>query len=194
MTEVHGHGEDPAAEYDQRPDGEPDERLDAADLTEDPRLDSEALCLCAVLWSPPATARTVVELLVAEDFTRPAHRDLLGLIATELRHGRPHDPASIAAVLTRQGTGHHSGLVAKALADATAAGATPESAGHHAVHVVSAAYRRGFHTAAAALAQAAAQLPEHELFPHLVQVGRAQRAATERLQHVTTALDTSHTL
>jgi replicative DNA helicase len=194
MTEVHGHGEDPAAEYDQRPGGEPDERLDAADLTEDPRLDSEALCLCAVLWSTPATARTVVELLVVEDFDRPAHRDLLGLIATELRHGRPHDPASIAAVLTRRGSGHHSGLVAKALADATAAGATPESAGHHAVHVVSAAYRRSFHTAAAALAQAAEQLPEHELFPHLVQVGRAQRAATDRLQHVTTALDTSHTL
>jgi replicative DNA helicase len=186
MTEVHGHGEEPAAEY--------DDRLDADDLTEDPRLDSEALCLCAVLWSTPATARTVLEHLVVEDFTRPAHRDLLELINDQLRHGRPHDPASIAAVLTRQGSGHHGPLVARALADATAAGAAPESAGHHAVHVVSAAYRRSFHTAAAGLAQAAAQLPEHELFLHLVQVGRAQRAATERLQHVTTALDTSHTL
>lgn len=136
----------------------------------------------------------MVDQLQAADFARPAHRDLLELIATEVERGRPHDPASIAAVLTRQGTGHHSGLVAKALADATAAGAAPESAGHHAVHVVSAGYRRSFHTAAAALAQAAAQLPEHELFPHLVQVGRAQRAATERLQRITADLDTSHTL
>lgn len=172
---------------------EVDERLHAADLTEDPRLDSEALCLCAVLWSTPVSARTVVELLVAADFDRPAHRDLLELVREQLQQGRPHDPASIAAVLTRRGTGHHGSLVARALADATAAGAAPESAGHHAVHVVAAAYRRSFHAAAAGLAQAAEQLGEHELFPHLVHLGRAQRAATERLQHVTTALDTSHT-
>ncbi len=186
MSEVHEHGEPPAAEL--------DERLHVEDLLEDPRLDSEALCLCAVLWSTPATARTVLAHLVASDFDRPVHRDLLEVISTELEHGRPHDPASVAAVFTRRGTGHHGRLVARALADATAAGAAPESAGHHAVHVVSAAYRRGFHAAAAGLAQAAEQLGEAELFPHLVQVGRAQRAATERLHRVTAALDTSRTV
>jgi hypothetical protein len=51
---------------------EPDERLDAGDLTEDPRLDSEALCLCGVLWSTATTAGPVVEVLAAGDFTRPA--------------------------------------------------------------------------------------------------------------------------
>ena len=179
-------------EYDR--DLEVDERLHAEDLTEDPRLDAEALCLCAVLWSTPAAARVVLEHLVVEDFDRPAHRDLVAIITEQLQHNQPHDPASIAAVLTRQGTGHHGHLVAKALADATAAGAAPESAGHHAVHVVSASYRRGFLAADAGLAQAAAELAEDDLFPHLVAVGRAQRAATERLQAITAALDTSHTL
>ena len=179
-------------EYDR--DLEVDERLHAEDLTEDPRLDAEALCLCAVLWSTPAAARVVLEHLVVEDFDRPAHRDLVAIITEQLQHNQPHDPASIAAVLTRQGTGHHGHLLAKALADATAAGAAPESAGHHAVHVVSASYRRGFLAADAGLAQAAAELAEDDLFPHLVAVGRAQRAATERLQAITAALDTSHTL
>ncbi|UZJ26895.1 DNA helicase (plasmid) [Rhodococcus antarcticus] len=173
---------------------EVDERLDAGDLIEDPRLDSEALCLCGVLWSTAAAAGPVVELLAAGDFTRPAHGALFTLIAEQLRRGRPQDPASIAAVITGQGTGAHQGsLLTRALADATAAGATPESAGHHAVNVLSAAYRRSFHTAAAALAQAAGQLPTDALFDHLVAIGRTQRTATERLQHAATALDSSRT-
>ena len=84
-------------------DLEVDERLHAEDLTEDPRLDSEAVCLCAVLWSTPDAARVVLEHLVAEDLDRPAHRGRVAIIAEQLQHSRPHDPASIAAVLTRQG-------------------------------------------------------------------------------------------
>lgn len=57
--------------------------------------------------------------------------------------------------------------------------------------VVTAGYRRGFHAAATAIAQAARQLPVDELFSHLVAVGRAQRTATERWQHISTALDAS---
>jgi replicative DNA helicase len=173
---------------------EPDERLDAGDFTEDPRLDSEALCLCGVLWSTPTAARRVAEVLRASDFTRPAHGALFTLVATQLQQQRPHDPASIAAVITGQGAGaHHGGLLTRALADATAAGATPESAGHHAHNVLRAAYRRSFHTAAVALAQAAEQLPTDALFDHLVDVGRAQRTATERLQQATIVLDSSGT-
>jgi replicative DNA helicase len=173
---------------------EPDERLDAGDLTEDPRLDSEALCLCGVLWSTPTAAARVVGVLQATDFTRPAHSALFTLIADQLQRGRPHDPASIAAVITGQGAGaHQGGLLTRALADATAAGATPEATGHHAVNVLADAYRRSFHTAALALTQAAEQLPTDALFDHLVTVGRAQRTATERLQHAATVLDSSRT-
>ncbi len=35
---------------------------------------------------------------------------------------------------------------------------------------------------------AAEQLPQDQLFEHLVRIGRAQRAATERLCTITTAL------
>jgi len=72
--------------------------------------------------------------------------------------------------------------------DATMAGSPPEAAGHYAIAVASAAYRRGFHTAAAALAQAAEQLPQDQLFDHLVSIGREQRIATEHLHRIQTAL------
>ena len=189
MTSPDGH---PVLEDD--PGAELDERLHVEDLTEDPRLDSEALCLCGLMWSTPAAAARVVDLLQADDFTRPAHAALFEILATELQHGRPADPASVAAVLTHQGARHHGGLVARALAAATTAGAAPEATGHHAVNVVTTAYRRSFHTAAAGLAQAAEQLPTDELFDHLVDTGRHQRTATERLQHLRITLDTSRTV
>ena len=175
---------------------EPDDRLHAHDLTDDPRLDSEALLLCGLLWSTSGEARRVVDLLEAGDFARPAHATLFELVAEQVREGRPHDPASIAAALTHQGAAarDHGGLVARALAGATTAGAAPESTGHHAVTVVTTAYRRSFHTAATRLAQAAEQLPTDELFAHLVDVGRAQRTATQRLAHLRSTLDTSRTL
>jgi replicative DNA helicase len=170
--------------------GEADERLHAGDFTEDPRLDSEALCLCAVLWSTPAAAGQVVGVLDATDFVRAEHAALFGVIADEVTHRRPHDPASIAAVITHRGSGsHHAALLTGALAAATTAGATPESARHHAINVATAAYRRSFHTAAAAMTQAAEQLPTADLFDHLVDVGRAQRTATERLARLRTTLD-----
>jgi replicative DNA helicase len=173
---------------------EPDSRLHAEDLLEDPRLDSEALCLCGLLWSTPGAARRVVDLLEAGDFDRPAHAALFQLVADEVREGRPHDPASIAAALTHQGAQDPGGLMAKALAAATTAGAAPESTGHHAVTVATTAYRRSFHTAATALTQAAEQLPTDELFDHLVDIGRAQRTATQRLQHLRSTLATSRTV
>lgn len=173
---------------------EVDDRLHAGDLIEDPRLDSEALCLCGLLWSTAAGTRQVVDLLRAGDFIRPMHAALFELLADQLDQGRPHDPASIAAVITHQGTrAHHAGLLGKALADVIGAGATPESVAHHAITVATAGYRRSFHAAATAMTQAAEQLPTAELFAHLLDIGRTQRTATERLHHLHTTLDTSRT-
>jgi hypothetical protein len=64
----------------------------------------------------------------------------------------------------------------------------PEAVGHYAITVVCAAYRRGFHAAAASLTDAAEQLPQDQLFPHLVSIGRAQRRATQRLGAITSTL------
>lgn len=78
--------------------------------------------------------------------------------------------------------------LARTLTQATMAGSPPEAAGHYAIAVVSAAYRRGFHTAAAALAQAAERLPQDQLFEHLVSISRERRTATAHLHLIQTAL------
>ncbi len=169
-------------------DGE--EPIEVGDLLDDPRTDAEALCLCALLWSPADIAETVSALLSAGDFTRVAYGELFEAIATQVRSGAPHDPASIASALTQGGktAGHHGEQLVRALTQATMAGGPPEAAGHYAIAVVSAAYRRGFHTAAASMTEAAERLPQDALFEHLVTIGRAQRTATQRLSRISAAL------
>jgi len=135
-------------------------------------------------------ARTITTALTADDFHRPVYGELFVTIAGQVAAGAPHDPASIAAALTQAGktAGHRGTQLARALTQAVMAGSPPEAAGHYAITVASAAYRRSFHTAAAALTQAAEQLPQDQLFAHLVSIGRDQRAATERLQTMTDTL------
>lgn len=151
--------------------------------------------MCAVLWSRPEDVSPVVDALSRADFDRAVYGELFDIIATEVRDGRLHDPASIAGVLTQTGriAGHHGHQLGRALSEVTMAGGAPEAAGHYAITVVAAAYRRGFHTAAASLTEAAEQLPQDQLFEHLVSIGRAQRAATERLRTITTALSADET-
>ena len=176
--------------YDAALDDPAGDVIEAADLLDDPRTDAEALCLCSLLWSPSDAARGVTTALAAGDFYRPLYAELFTVIAEQVATGIPHDPASIAAALTQAGklAGYRGEQLARALTQASMAGSHPESAGHYALAVVSAAYRRGFHGAAAAMSQAAEQLPQDQLFEHLVSVGREQRTATERLQRLQAAL------
>lgn len=176
--------------YDAALDGSDFDTIETGDLLDDPRTDAEALFLCALLWSVAPAARTITTALAGSDFDRPIYGELFDIIAEQVRAGTPHDPASIAAALTQAGrtAGHHGEQLARALTQATMAGSPPEAAGHYAVAVISAAYRRGFHAAAASLTAAAAQLPQDQLFDHLLQTGRAQRAATERLHTLTATL------
>ncbi len=108
----------------------------------------------------------------------------------QIEAGTPHDPASVAAALTQTGraAGHRGTQLSRALSDATMAGGAPEAVGHYAITVVCAAYRRGFHAAANSLTEAAEQLPQDQLFPHLVSIGRAQRTATQRLADISSVL------
>ena len=158
---------------------------------QDPRTDIEALCLYALLWANIAGVTAVTDLLEPRDFHDPTHAELFALVADQVRTGRPHDPASLAASLTDTGqaAGHHGTQLTQGLTRATAAGATPEAAGHYALAVATAAYRRGFHTAATALTQGAQQLPTNDLFNHLLTIGRERRTATTRLEQLRDALD-----
>ncbi len=121
---------------------------------------------------------------------RPIYGELFAVIAGQVTAGIPHDPASIAAALTEAGTtaGHHGVQLRYALTQATLSGAMAASAAHYARSVISAAYRRGFHRAAAALAHAAAELPQDQLFTHLLGIGCEQRTATLRLTHISGTL------
>ncbi len=152
--------------------GEP---IEVGDLLDDPRTDVEALCLCALLWSATDVASDVSDLLCSTDFDRGVYGELFEVITGQVRTGAPHDPASIAATLTQSGRtgGHRGARLTRALSEATIAGAVPETVGHYAVAVLSAAYRRSFHLAARSLAAAAAeQLPQDLLFEHLLSIGK----------------------
>jgi replicative DNA helicase len=163
---------------------------DPGDLLDDPRTDVEALCLSALLWTTSADALRVIGVLGAHDFDRPVYGSLFGVIATQVQAGKPHDPACISAALAEGGhtAGHRGVQLTRALSEVTAAGGVPQAAPHYALAVASAAYRRGFHTAAASMTQAAAELAQDMLFDHLLSIGREQRAATERLHHVAAVL------
>jgi replicative DNA helicase len=176
--------------YDVAGDDPGDSTIEAGDLLDDPRTDAEALCLCSLLWSSSGVARTITDALTPNDFERPVYGELFTVIAAQIEARKPHDPASIAAALTQAGKpGTHRGTqLARALSDTTMAGSPPEAAGHYAITVVAAAYRRSFHAAAASMTQAAAELAQDMLFEHLVSIGRGQRAATVRLDRITTAL------
>ncbi len=114
--------------YDVALDEAAGDSIQVGDLLEDPLTDAEALCLCSLLWSPAPTARAITTTLSSGDFHRPVYGELFDTIAEQVAAGVPHDPASIAAVLTQAGkTAGHRGTQ---LARATMAGSPPEAVGH----------------------------------------------------------------
>lgn len=167
-------------------DADPADQIRADDLAEDPREDIEALCLCALLWAPADTAARIVDVLEHTDFHRPIYTELYDVIAELVRAKAPHGTAMVFAKLEQDGRlgGHAGQRLAKALTDVTLAGADGIAAGHYAHAVIRRAYRRGFHDAAQSLAQAAATLPEDQLFEHMVTLGTERRAATRRLASI----------
>ena len=148
----------------------------------DPRTDPESLTLCALMWSvDTAAAIRVTDALVPADFSEPPYAELFTVIAELVTTGGPHDPASVAAVLHRAGGGQKDAPLRRALADVVTADAPAVSAVHYADIVLSQSYRRSFHITGQRLVQAAEQGPEDELFDYMVQLGRRQRAAWQRL-------------
>ena len=73
-------------------EGDVEEPIEVGDLLDDPQTDVEALCLCAVLWSPAATARHVVDLLARTDFFRALYGEVFELIREQVSAVAPHDP------------------------------------------------------------------------------------------------------
>jgi len=64
-------------------------------------------CACARCCGPAATWPRGSSSLTAGDFLSPARGERFTLVGAQVRAGCPHDPASIASVITTAGGGHH---------------------------------------------------------------------------------------
>ncbi|WP_182348729.1 DnaB-like helicase N-terminal domain-containing protein [Tomitella gaofuii] len=148
-----------------------------------PELDTEAMMLCAALWSRDHHRNAAIAALVAaNDFERPAHATIYTYWCLQVATHRPHDAASLSAQLLDAGADAAPRSVHTALRAVTTLGAEPGAIGEHAVNVVTAAYRRSYLSVAESLAHAATAAPTAELFPIMVEHGRRQRAAARRLE------------
>lgn len=152
-----------------------------------PATDPEALLLCALMWSAHTGGvstedQRITAIVTGDDFDTVAYRRLFVVIAALVAAGEPYDPASVTAAFMRSGSGGAKDApLLRRLNEVITAGADGFTATHYADIVLSQSYRRSYRTVAAAIVQAAEELPEEYLFDHLVEYGRAQRALWKRL-------------
>ena len=152
-----------------------------------PATDPEALLLSALMWSnhpdgPTTETRRIVATVTATDFDSAAYARLYEVIAALVAAGEQHDPASVTHALARAGSGGPTGdSLRHRLTGVATAGGHAAAAVHYADMVLSQAYRRSYRTVGDAIAQAAEELPEEQLFDHMVERGRTQRALWNRL-------------
>ncbi|MEU2229086.1 DnaB-like helicase N-terminal domain-containing protein [Streptomyces sp. NPDC018347] len=146
-------------------------------------LDVEAQLLCSLLWAPAESAKRAVAALTSADFYRPVNAALFTAISELALAGKPHNSAHVFTTLQQEGrtSGHLGKQLTKALTDISTIGVPSAELEHKIAAVLTQAYRRGFREAARSLAQAAEELPEDQLFEHLLGIGRERRAASQRL-------------
>ncbi|OXM18382.1 DNA helicase [Rhodococcus erythropolis] len=149
-------------------------------------MDVEAQLLCSLLWAPADRATSVTAALTHADFYRPILAELFTVIADLVTAGKPHNGAYVLSALQQAGrAGGQSGKqLTTVLTDITTIGIPSGELEHYVGAVLSQAYRRGFRDAAQSLTQAAVELPEDQLFEHLLSIGRERRAAFERLNTI----------
>ena len=152
------------------------------DYADDLHNDVEALFLCALLWAPRAAAQHAIGILEPTDFARPIHREFFSLITRLIAGGAPHNAVMVGSELEQSGdlAGHLGSERSRHLANLATLGAEHTAVDHYARAVFSQAYRRSFASAATALTQAAQELPADQLYEHMCEIGRRQRALTER--------------
>lgn len=169
------------------PDTPPPEDTDAQERPDyDPRHDSEALLLSAMLWAGQRgdlePVRSAIEVVTAGDFYRPHYAKLFSLIAQRCNNGKPTDSATAVARLSALGT--RDGMPARDAYDLMATLLNLQAqdllAREYAEQVLSMSYRRQFQRMVADLSQIAAEAPEDALFEHLVVIGKQQRTAWQR--------------
>jgi acyl-coenzyme A thioesterase PaaI-like protein len=125
--------------------------------------DAETVFVGTLIWSSPADAAAVLELVADDDLEQPALSVIVAAIRRLAGAGRPCDAQLVYDELTRAGRIH--GGISAALLDATASGAVPEAAVFYAAAVVARSLRRRVGSAGHALSAAAHEATEANLAP-----------------------------
>lgn len=153
----------------------------------EPATDPEALLLCAMMWTHRTGGDTteiqrITDTLAVADFDDIGYGRLFAVLAELVSGDRPHDPASVTDALIRSGAhGAKDAPLRRRLNGVITAGAEALLITHYADIVLSQSYRRSFRRVGTAITDAAGQLPEEDLFEHMLEHGRRQRAAFHRL-------------
>jgi replicative DNA helicase len=128
-----------------------------------PHPTAGVLLLGALLWSRPAEAAVVLELVADDDMVTPSLSLVLSAVRGLITAGTPPGPQLVLDALRREGTLKHFAL--KDLQDATTSGAQPLALREYAAAVVSDALRRRIDSAGVALTTAASDAAEADLAP-----------------------------
>ncbi|WJZ16443.1 DnaB-like helicase N-terminal domain-containing protein [Corynebacterium gottingense] len=168
-------------------EGHPD--LDPDFPPYNPRHDSEALLLSALLWAGQRgdllTVNEALNIVEAGDFYRPNYAKIFRAIQERAAEDRPTDSATVIATLSAKGAkdGMTTRDTTELMATLLGLQANDLLAAEYARQVLSLSYRRQFRRMVQRLAQIADEAPEDELFAQLVAQGKQQRAAWERFAY-----------
>jgi replicative DNA helicase len=121
------------------------------------------LLLGALLWSQPAEAAGVLELVADDDMATTSLSLVLSAVRRLASAGTPPGPQLVLDALRREGTLKNFAL--KDLQDAATSGAQPLALREYAAAVVSEAFRRRIDSAGVALTTAAREAAEAALAP-----------------------------
>lgn len=153
--------------------------------------DPEVMLLCALLWNRATEdIDTVLDVLHREDFQHLTNRVLWDLIVAAHGASRPHDPGSVLSDAMRLGEDLEvpQSSVRKVLEAITTVGADPVFMRSYAEQIVTVAYRRQYVEMTQRLTDYAEKANEEALFSMMVEEGKSQRRAKNRLDDVRKAL------
>ncbi|MCX7491944.1 hypothetical protein OS127_05305 [Corynebacterium sp. P6129] len=173
---------EPGKADDHAPD---DDRVDDLLYAIDDDLDPEAQLLCALLWGDGAddpAVRYVCGELSSADFNDPVYGHIFDLIAEQVTAGRPCDPTSINSRIVARGRGSvPADALRRVLLALSGLNALPVRTVYYADQLLGTWYRRQYVRMAETIRAIGLRADETELFPRLVEHGRRQRRAAERL-------------
>jgi replicative DNA helicase len=128
-----------------------------------PHPTTGVLLIGALLWSEPAEAAEVLELVADDDMATSSLSAVLSAVRRLVNAGTPPGPQLVLDALRREGTLKH--FAAKDLQDAATSGAQPLALREYAAAVVSESLRRRIDSAGVALTAAATDAAEATLAP-----------------------------